>query len=230
MVEKVRYLKGLRKPWLGQSVKPTKHHLKKGNGFELNIYYTKPIYSYPEERLQDFLLRVAPMMRGLTDKNHQTTDGEIEDGAEFASAIFMATGSVKQYALILETQRLPHLSVATRKAPQAFRAKMNHVNGAPKRETVHTHGEMRWKRDVKLATKALIEVYGGSKSNKERLMKEFYDKHEDRPGTNVNPIVRGDEDDFSADDYANPGWLVTDRACLKFQKGSKTDVDMGCPQ
>lgn len=230
MIEQVRYLKGLRKPWTGQPVKPTKHQAKKQGRHTLNIYYTRPIYSYPEERLRDFLLRVAPMMRGLTDKEHVLTNDKIEDGAEFASAIFMTTGSVKQYALILETQRLPHLSVATRKAPQGFRAKMNHTNGVPKRETIHTHGEMSWTRGVKQATEALIEIYGGSKANKERLMEEFYDKHDNRPGTNMRVTVRGDEDDFSSDDYANPGWLVTDKACLKYQKGSNTDVDMGCPQ
>lgn len=230
MIEQVRYLKGLRKPWIGQPVKPIKHHLMKAGGFELNIFYTKPIYSYPEERLRDFLLRIAPTIRRLTDSMHAVGQEDIPTGAEFASAIFESAGTVKQYALILETQRLPHLSVATRKAPQGFRAKMNHVNGAPKRETVHTHGEIRWTRDVKLATEALIEIYGGSKANKERLMEDFYHKHDSRPGTNMRATVRGDKDDFSPDDYGNPGWLVTDKACLKYQKGRNTDVDMGCPQ
>lgn len=230
MIEQVRYLKGLRKPWIRQPVKPTKHQAKKQGRHTLSIFYTKPIYSYPEERLRDFLLRVAPTMRRLTDSEYKSGDIEILSGAEFASAIFVSTGTVKQYALILETQGLPHLSVATRKAPQGFRAKMNHVNGAPKRETIHTHGKMQWTNEVSEATEALIEIYGGSKANKERLMEQFYKKHEDRPGTNMRAIVRGDKDDFSDDDYGNPGWLVTDKACLKYQKGRNTDIDMGCPE
>jgi len=230
MIEQVRYLKGLRQPWIRQPVKPSKHHLKKANGAELNIYYTKPIYSYPDEGLNGFLLRVAPLLLRLTNNVHEVGNDTIDRKAEFTSAIFVSISSVKQYALILETQGLPHLSVATRKAPQGFRTKMNHTSGAPKRETVHTHGEMRWTNQVSEATKALIEIYGGSKANKERLMEQFYKKHEDRPGTNMRVTVRGDKDDFSGDDYGSPGWLVTDKACLKYQKGRNTDVDLGCPQ
>lgn len=228
LIEAVSYLKGLQKPWQGQLVKPSKHAYKSKNGYTSDSYYSVPIFSYPNESLNAFLLRVSPMILKLTWMEYSAGGQKVRAGSEHASAIFVSeSSSVKQYALVIETHLLPHLSASTRKPPFGFRTKRNSFKGKMQRETIHTHGRLPWDRYVKEDTESFIKIFSQDKEQEEILMSGYYDVFESR-SMGRRMIVRSDGDDFSDGDFKSPGWLVTDDRCLKFQRGSDNVIPKGC--
>lgn len=223
-IESARELKGLRKPWTGGRISLLHQWSMAKNGYTYKkLYYSNPVYSYPEETLNRFLLRVAPEFYRMTDKGGVTVGTDVHAGAEYVSAIYVAKGQVKQYALIIETQGLPLLSVATRSAPQGFSTKYNIVNGARKKETIHTHGEKRWRRDVPADTKRFIKVFANDQKHESELMATYHTPFEQ--STSRIPLkAKGDSNNFSSEDFKAYGWLVTEDRTLLFQKADKNTV------
>lgn len=223
-IESARELKGLRKPWTGSRISLSHQWSIANNGYTYDeLYYSNPVYSYPEETLDRFLLRVAPEFHRMTDKGGVTIGADVHAGAEYVSAIYVAKGLVKQYALIIETQGLPLLSVATRPAPQGFTTKYNMVNGARAKETIHTHGEKRWRKTVPKDTELFIKVFANDQMHESELMARYHAPFE-RSTSRIPLTAKGDSNNFSSEDLKAYGWLVTEDRTLLFQKADKNTV------
>ncbi|GAA0206688.1 hypothetical protein GCM10009123_12670 [Kangiella japonica] len=223
-IESARELKGLRKPWTGSRISLTQQWSIANNGYTYDeLYYSNPVYSYPEEALDRFLLRVAPEFHRMTDKGGVTIGADVHAGAEYVSAIYVTKGPVNQYALIIETQGLPLLSVATRPAPQGFATKYNMVNGARAKETIHTHGEKRWRKKVRKDTELFIKVFANDQRHESELMARYHAPFE-RSTSRIPLTAKGDSNNFSSEDLKAYGWLVTEDRTLLFQKADKNTV------